>query len=124
MGDKAGEGMMGTWMIPALAVSLGLTVVLEGTFGWMLGVRNRWDMALVGLVNVLTNPAVVFLYYVNIIYAGWNRILVTVLLEMAAVAAEGLCYRAAGRGIRHPWLFSAGANLFSFMMGTILAMLI
>ena len=81
-------------------------------------------MALVGLVNVLTNPAVVFLYYVNIIYVGWNRILVTVLLEMAAVAAEGLCYRAAGRGIRHPWLFSAGANLFSFMMGTILAMLI
>ena len=115
---------MGIWVIGTLAVSLGLTIVLEETFGWMWGVRNRWDMTLVVLVNVLTNPAVVYLYYMNMIVVGWNRILVTVFLEMAAAAAEGLCYGAAGRGIRHPWLFSAGANLFSFMMGTVLALLI
>lgn len=115
---------MGTWVLEILAVSLGLTIVLEEAFGWLLGARNRWDMALVGLVNVLTNPAVVYLYYMNMIFVGWNRILVMVLLEMAAAAAEGLCYRAAGRGIRHPWLFSAGANLFSIMMGTVLALLI
>ena len=108
---------MGIWVIGTLAVSLGLTIVLEETFGWMWGVRNRWDMTLVVLVNVLTNPAVVYLYYMNMIFVGWNRFLVTVFLEMAAAAAEGLCYGAAGRGIRHPWLFSAGANLFSFIAG-------
>ena len=53
---------MGIWVIGTLAVSLGLTIVLEETFGWMWGVRNRWDMTLVVLVNVLTNPAVVYLY--------------------------------------------------------------
>ena len=83
--------MMGIWVIGTLAVSLGLTIVLEETFGWMWGVRNRWDMTLVVLVNVLTNPAVVYLYYMNMIFVGWNRILVTVFLEMAAAAAEGLC---------------------------------
>ena len=81
---------MGIWVIGTLAVSLGLTIVLEETFGWMWGVRNRWDMTLVVLVNVLTNPAVVYLYYMNMIFVGWNRILVTVFLEMAAAAAEGL----------------------------------
>ena len=60
--------MMGLWIVPVLLVSLGLTVALEEGFGWLTGVRDPWDILLVLLVNLLTNPAVVFLYYVNCLY--------------------------------------------------------
>lgn len=112
------------WIIRVLSVSLGSTIVLEEAFGWILGVRGRWDRRLIALVNVLTNPAVVFLYYCNEWYGGWNRAVVTMAVEGAAVAAEALCYRAAARKIRHPWLFAAGANLFSFTAGAVLSVLL
>ena len=54
--------MMGLWIVPVLLVSLGLTVALEEGFGWLTGVRDRWDMLLVLLVNLLTNPEVFFLF--------------------------------------------------------------
>lgn len=75
--------MMGLWIVPVLLVSLGLTVALEEGFGWLTGVRDPWDILLVLLVNLLTNPAVVFLYYVNCLYLGWNRTVITVGLEAA-----------------------------------------
>lgn len=115
---------MGVWIIRVLCMSLASTLVLEEGFGYLLGVRERWDMVLIGLVNLLTNPAVVLLYYVNGIYIKGNQTVVTILLELAAVLAEGLCYRTAARGIRHPWMFAIGANLFSYMAGVVLSALI
>ena len=87
--------MMGLWIVPVLLVSLGLTAALEEGFGWLAGVRDRWDMLLVLLVNLLTNPAVVFLYHVNCLYLGWNRTVITVGLEAAAIAVEAVCYKTA-----------------------------
>lgn len=124
MGIKEGDGVMGNWIFAVLTVSLGMTVVLEEGFGWMVGVRNRWDMALIALVNLLTNPVVVLIYHLNGIYGGMNPACTAVLLEMGAIAAEGMCYRAAAGGIRHPWLFSAGANLFSYTAGLVIERLV
>ena len=112
--------MMGLWIVPVLLVSLGLTAALEEGFGWLAGVRDRWDMLLVLLVNLLTNPAVVFLYHVNCLYLGWNRTVITVGREAAAIAVEAVCYKTAAGNIRHPWLFSIGANLFSFTLGAVI----
>lgn len=109
--------MRGAWIFPALLVSLAVTVALEEGFCLLAGIRNRWDLALAALVNLLTNPAVVFLYCMNRLYGGLNPAAVTIVLELAAVAAEAVCYRAAAREIRHPWLFSAGANAFSCLLG-------
>lgn len=75
--------MMGLWLVPVLLVSLGLTIALEEAFGWLAGVRDWWNRLLIVLVNILTNPAVVFLYYVNDLYLGWNPMIVTVALEAA-----------------------------------------
>ena len=110
--------MMGLWLVPVLLVSLGLTIALEEAFGWLAGVRGWWNRLLIVLVNILTNPAVVFLYYVNDLYLGWNPMIVTVALEAAAAAVEAVCYRSAGK-IRRPWLFSIGANLFSVTLGAV-----
>lgn len=115
---------MGTWIFRVLALSLVMTIVLEEGFGRILGIRDRWNMALIALVNILTNPAVVYIYYLNLLYMGRNPAAVTALAETAAVICEGLCYRAASRGIRHPWLFSAGANLCSYGAGVLIMTLV
>ena len=87
---------MGIWVIGTLAVSLGLTIVLEETFGWM------WSQEQVGYdagctCECLTNPAVVYLYYMNMIFVGWNRILVTVFLEIAAAARRPVLWGSRAR---------------------------
>ena len=96
--------MMGLWLVPVLLVSLGLTIALEEAFGWLAGVRDWWNRLLIVLVNILTNPAVVFLYYVNDLYLGWNPMIVTVALEAAAAAVEAVCYRSAGKNLLAPTL--------------------
>ena len=111
---------MGSWIFAVLFLSLALTAVLEEVFCWIFGVRNRWDLVLVALVNLLTNPAVVFLYYINRLYGGLNPSALTVVLELSAVAIEAVCYKAAARKIRHPWLLAAGANLFSYLLGAVI----
>lgn len=112
--------MMGLWIIPTLFISLALTLLFEEALGWLVGVRSRWDAVLIALVNLLTNPAVVFLYHINAIYLGWNQIPVVLILETAAILTEGACYRAAAKTINHPWIFSAALNLFSFTAGAVL----
>lgn len=118
------ETGMGTWIFAVLAWSLALTVLAEEGFGWALGIRSRWDMTLILLVNLLTNPAVVLICYINILYLDWNQTGLTLLLETAAVIAEGLGYRAAAGNIRHPWIFAVGANVFSFTAGAVLRALV
>ncbi len=92
------------------AVSLGLTLVLEGAAALVWGLRRK-DLLLLALVNVLTNPAAVLLHA---LFPGWA---VTAALELGAVAVEGLCYAKLGRAVRRPWLFALTANAFSFCVG-------
>ena len=43
-------------MLTSLAVSLALTLILEGLLALLWGVKDRWDWLLLLLVNVVTNP--------------------------------------------------------------------
>ena len=52
----------------ALAVSLLLTVAIETGFFFLVGKRNKKDAALVILVNMITNPAVVLIYWIASYY--------------------------------------------------------
>ena len=51
-----------TVLVQALAISLGMTLVLELTFALFWGIRDHHDLWLAVFVNVLTNPIVVFVY--------------------------------------------------------------
>ena len=94
-------------MIARLAVSLALTLVLEGCFGYCWGLRGR-DLYLLLLVNLLTNPVVVLT----------NALTGLVLpLELGAVAVEGALYRLLGEKVRCPWLFAVCVNTFSYCAG-------
>lgn len=102
-------------LLPALAVSLALTLLLEGLFGLLWGVRGRGDWRLLLLVNVITNPIVVTLHYC--VSSVWTF---TLLLELSAVTAEYLVYRRWGKTTRPAFLFALCANCFSYFTGVIL----
>ncbi len=104
-------------MLIVLAVSLLLTLALEEGFALLWGLRGRRELGLAALVNCLTNPPVVLLHYTAVALWGWNAVLVTAVLEAAAVVVEWLCYRSYSKQIRKPFVFSLLVNLFSYGAG-------
>ena len=108
-------------VIRGMAVSLAMTLVLELCYALAWGVRGKHDLWLVVLVNVLTNPIVVFLsYFIRIrrlpVNFGW----VTIGLETFAVVTEALLYRKKSQTITRPWLFSLSANAVSYAVGELI----
>ena len=110
-------------MLEILAVSLLLTLVFEEGFALVWGLRGRRELGLVALVNVLTNPAVVLLYYTATGLWRWNAIPVVIVLEAAAVLVEWRCYRAFSDQVKHPFLFALLINLFSYGAGCVINLL-
>lgn len=108
----------------ALAVSLALTLLLETGFFLLIGKRSRKDLLLVVLVNIITNPVVVLLYWLALLYTGLNSLLVKVVLELFAIVAEGYYYQKYGQSFGRPYAFSAAANIVSFGSGTLLQLFI
>ena len=107
-------------LLTALAVSLILTVALETGFFLLVGKRNKKDLLLLILANIITNPAVVLLYWLASAYTDWNRIIIKIPLELFAVLTEGYYYKKYGRDFKRPYIFSVSANAFSFIIGVII----
>ena len=107
-------------LLTALGISLALTLVLETGFFLLTVKWNKNDLLLVILVNVVTNPVVVLLYWLAARYTGWNTVVVKIPLEVFAILTEGTYYRKYGRSFRQPYLFSVAANIFSFTAGIII----
>ena len=104
----------------SLLESLGLTVALEVGIGIVTGKKDRKNLLLIVLVNIITNPVVVLSYWLAAAYTSWNLALVVAALEVFAVLLEGGYYRKYGRGFGRPYLFSAAANMFSFWVGALI----
>lgn len=111
-------------LLSALAVSLALTLVLETGYFLLTGKRDRKDLLLLIMVNILTNPVVVLVYWLAALYTRINRVAVIVPLELAAVLVEGIYYKKYGRSFKRPYLFALTANVFSYGVGLLLQMLI
>ena len=106
-------------IILTFAISLGLTLLFELLIARLCNLRGR-DYLLVVLVNILTNPAVVYLDMVCAAYLPNGRDLWQIPLEIGAILIEGLCYAKYARSIRHPRMFALVANLFSYGCGLLL----
>lgn len=113
----------GAAVLTILAVSLLLTLLFEELFALAWGLRGRRELALVALVNILTNPPVVLLYHTAAGFWHWPPVPVTIVLEAAAILVEWRCYRAFSDQVRKPFLFALLANLFSYTMGCIINLL-
>lgn len=110
-------------MLKILAVSLLLTLIFEEIFAFIWGLRGKRELGLVALVNCLTNPPVVLLYYTATGFWHWNAVLVTIILETAAILTEWFCYRAFSEQVKKPLLFALLVNLFSYGIGCVINLL-
>lgn len=97
----------------SFAISLTLTLLLEGTLALFWGFRRR-DLLLFILANVLTNPPALLLH---LLFRGWA---VVAAVELTAIMIEGLLFARLGERIKRPWLFSLSANAFSFSLGLVI----
>lgn len=98
-------------------VSLGLTLVIEGIVGLCFGLRSREQIILLVLVNVLTNPAAVWLH---------NAVGVPQIpIEISVVIIEYYVYRSfrKSHAIPRPLLLSVTANGVSWGLGLLLTLL-
>ena len=106
-----------------LLISLTLTLILELAFCLVLRVRGKHALTMVVLVNVLTNPPVVLLNTILSRKTELPHVLIVFILELAAILIEGIYYKHYADEIKRPFLFSLGANAFSFLTGLILQQL-
>jgi hypothetical protein len=106
-----GEGM--TDVLLLYGISFGLTLLIELPICWGFGLRSRSDLELAFLVNLLTNPAAVWLHT----SAGIPQIPI----EILVVIIE--CYVYHQFKIKRPLLLSVIANSVSWSLGLVLQML-
>jgi len=114
---------MATALATALAISLALTLALEAAFFLLIGKRDKKDLLLLTMVNILTNPAVVLAYWLAVYRAGLNIIAVLIPLERLAMPAEGHYYKKYGRDFKRPYLISIAANIFSYGTGLLIQLI-
>lgn len=109
-------------MLKSLALSLGLTLILELGAAVLLGIRSRRDLLAVGLINVVTNPLVVLVFNLFFYFghtAPWYWVAG---LELAAVLAEGFLFSLCLSYKRiHPFLLSLILNGISYFGGLLLS---
>ena len=109
----------------SLAISLALTLVLEVAFFLVVrsikGKLDKKDLLLVVLVNILTNPALVLIFRLTVLYTDANYVIhIIILLEIIATLTEGYIYKKHGDYFKLPYVFSIAANIFSFGSGLVL----
>jgi len=111
-------------LIRSLAVSLALTLIIEAGFFLLVGKRNKKDLLLLVLVNVITNPLVVLISTLMRWFTSVDPWVVTIVLESGAVLTEGLFYRHYGKSFKRPLLFSLAANACSYGIGLLLQLIL
>lgn len=109
-----------------LANALLMTVIIEAAVALIIGIRKPKDLLNVALVNIFTNPIVVFgIFITGYIFGNDIRLIATVFLELFAFLAEALIYRKTLSTKRiNPFLVSLILNATSFFAGEILNRLI
>jgi len=108
----------------ALVFSLALTLIIECGFFLATGKKNKKDLLLAVLANIITNPVVVLGYWLIYLYTNWSTMLSKAVLELSAVVVEGNYYRKYGQEFTRPFLFSLGANGLSFAVGHLIQRII
>ena len=112
-------------IILVFAVCLILTIILEESAALIIGIRKRFDLAVILLVNVLTNPIVVFTGMVMGSYTRIPRVVYITFLELAAFITEALIYRKLLYTKKlSPFILSLILNSVSFFIGTTIGGLI
>lgn len=96
-----------------------LTIVIEVIIGLILKIRNKKDIVMIILINVITNPIAVFIY--SRIINDELRTIILLIIEIIVVLVEGTFYRKVLNYKKiPPYLLSSILNLCSYLIGTII----
>ena len=117
------------WEIVSLLARIVLTIAVELGLALLCGLRRRWQVKTVVLVNVITQVALnVGLNIINYKAGSMAFVIFYVLLEIVVFAAEGVAFSVLlrrkapeGEKMRHPVVFAFWANVLSFAVGFALA---
>ena len=96
-----------------------ITLLLECTGGYMLGMRRRSDQYLIILLNCVTNPVLVLTSMLLMYNTGikTGMILTYAVLEPLVIWFEGKQYSRASVRVMDPWGLSLLLNVFSVLGG-------
>ena len=109
-------------LIVPFALALGLTLIVELPLAALLRFK-REDLLIVLLVNLVTNPCAMLLYYGLRMLLSWNPLRIQLPIECAAVLSEALVYRI-GTARQHPVLLSLLLNGASYLAGLLVNQLL
>ena len=113
-------------MIISLIISLILTIIIESSVSFIIGIRDKEDLKVVLWVNILTNPIVV--YIANCLKLLNNNVaynIVVVIMEILVIIVECIVYKKyLDYKKKSPLLISSLNNIISFSLGIIISKII
>ena len=110
-------------MLERLIVSLVMTLAIECAVSFAMGVRGEDSYESIILINCITNPIVVGLTSLILLWTQQTEIAYTVLavLEIAVAGVEGAWFQYRLTGVKqNPYLFSICLNTASLAGGLLL----
>lgn len=110
-------------MIESLIISLLLTLIIEITLSYLIGIRSKEDIKVVICANVCTNPVVVYIANCIILLNNVKLYILTVtILEISAVIVEFIIYKKNLKFNKiQPFAISILNNVISFGLGIIIS---
>ena len=113
-------------LLVSLFYCLSLTIMIELIIAIVFGIRDKKDIYLVILAQVLTNPVVVLtttFAYVKCSYTVY--IIIVAIMELLAIIVEGLLYKKyLKKQTLNPFVFALILNMISFISGFIISPII
>ena len=113
-------------MIKRLIVSFILTIVIEGSVSFIIGIRSKEDLKVVFWVNALTNPVVVFI--ANCLLLLRNELVLNIIvfiMEVIVIFVEYYFYKLLlNYKKKSPLMISSLNNITSFFLGMIISNII
>ena len=113
-------------MIISLIVSLLLTIIIEISISFIIGIREKEDLKVVFWTNVLTNTVVV--YIANCVKLLNNNVIYNIIvfiMEVLVIIVEFSIYKKfLDYKKKSPLLISSINNIISFSLGIIISKII
>jgi len=109
-------------MIYNLGISLITTIFLEIISSFILGAKKIADVRLIIIVNVITNPLVVFFSNIIFLLSNYTILFFTMvfILEIWAVLFEFILFKRYLQEEIMPLMLSICNNFFSFVIGILI----
>ena len=102
-------------------IALVLTILIELSVALIAGYRDHKTIKVIILAQIITNPIVVLISNLCILYTALPVWAFHAPLEIGALCAEWLIYRKYTNEIHHPFMFSLAANASSYIIGLVLS---